>query len=184
MRHPDVGDVVANDRDRWSQVGWEDAQSMAAFMSVMRAHQVLVDAVHEVLRPHQLSLTDYAALVFLALTEDRRQPLGKIAERLMIGAGRCSYVIDRLEGDGLVERRRHPSDGRTTLAVLTKKGMRRVTSANADLAAARFGFAEAPDDTLVRLVADLKIVREGLGDLPPGAPSEVPNGARGSNWPS
>src|SRR3954452_20905988 len=90
-------DLVAQDRARWVELDWPAPSAMAAFMSLLRTHQEIVSAAHGALPDGDMSITEYAALVAIAMAPDQRQPLGKIAERLMIGNGRCSYVIDRLE---------------------------------------------------------------------------------------
>jgi DNA-binding MarR family transcriptional regulator len=115
---------------------------MAAFMSLLRAHKVLVDRVHAVLARWDLSITEHSCLVYLAMSDGERQTLGRIAERTMIGAGRCNYMISKLEEAGYVRRVPHPSDGRSTLAVLTAKGARTVRSAIRELGVIGYGCAD------------------------------------------
>jgi DNA-binding MarR family transcriptional regulator len=173
---PDVAghDVVQDDRSRWDELGWPAASQMAAFMSLLRTHKAVVDAVQSVLRDLGLSITEYAALVFLGLSDDAQQPLGKIASRLMIGAGRCSYVVDNLEAAGLLERRRHPNDRRTVLAVLTGDGQARVEAVNDALATIGFGLAGTSDSVVDSLIENLFEVRRVTGDVPAQAPVLTP----------
>ncbi len=143
-----TGNPIADSYDRWNELGWEAPDEMAAFMSLLRAHRLLVNRVHEALSEYNLSITEHASLVYLAMSEDHRQPLGKIAERVLIGAGRCNYMINKLEGAGLVRREPHPFDGRTTLAVLTEHGQVVVFDGLRRIAAIRNGFSGMTSEQL------------------------------------
>jgi MarR family 2-MHQ and catechol resistance regulon transcriptional repressor len=48
--------------------------------------------------------------------------LGELAEKLLVTGGNITYVMDRLEKDGLVERDRSGPDRRVVTARLTPKG--------------------------------------------------------------
>ena len=63
--------------------------------------------------------------MLLTFTRTGQMPLGKIGQRLQVHPASVTNVIDRLEVDGLVRRRPHPTDQRTTLAAITAKGRRR-----------------------------------------------------------
>ncbi len=52
-------------------------------------------------------------------------PVGLVGERLQVHPASVTNAVDRLESDGLVERRRNPSDGRSVLAAITVEGRRR-----------------------------------------------------------
>jgi DNA-binding MarR family transcriptional regulator len=49
-------------------------------------------------------------------------PLGQLAEHLSCVKSNVTQLVDRLEADGLVERKPDPSDRRSRLAVLTPAG--------------------------------------------------------------
>jgi MarR family 2-MHQ and catechol resistance regulon transcriptional repressor len=48
--------------------------------------------------------------------------LGDLQRRVLVSSGGVSYLVDRLEKKGLVERRDYPEDRRTRLASLTPAG--------------------------------------------------------------
>jgi MarR family 2-MHQ and catechol resistance regulon transcriptional repressor len=48
--------------------------------------------------------------------------LGDLQRRVLVSSGGVSYLVDRLERKGLVERRDYPEDRRTRLAALTPEG--------------------------------------------------------------
>src|SRR6201999_4463901 len=54
---------------------------------------------------------------------DRAMTMSELAKALDITQRRITALVDALEADGLVERRPHPTDGRSTIAGLTKKGV-------------------------------------------------------------
>jgi DNA-binding MarR family transcriptional regulator len=153
-------DPVEEDRARWIALGWEHADAMACFMSINRAQKELVDRVHAALRPHGVSIIENSCLINLAMAPDHRQPLSRIAERLLIGAGRCNYVINSLEERSLVRREPHPSDGRVTLAIATAEGLRLAAAANRDLAAIRFGLGDVDPAAITAATAALANLRD------------------------
>ena len=62
-------------------------------------------------------------------TRQGQLPLGKLGVRLQVHPTSITSAVDRLEVQGFVERQRHPTDGRTTLAVITRAGRRTVERA-------------------------------------------------------
>ena len=55
--------------------------------------------------------------------------LGEVQRRILLSSGGVTYLVDRLEADGLVERRECDDDRRARYAALTRKGeqlMRRI----------------------------------------------------------
>ncbi len=133
---------------------------MACFMSINRTQKQLVDRVHAALRPHGVTIIENSCLICLAMADGHRAPMSRIAERLLIGAGRCNYLINSLEERGLVRRVPHPSDGRVTLAVATDAGLELVAAANRDLAAIRFGLDEVDPATIHDVIAVLGGIRD------------------------
>jgi DNA-binding MarR family transcriptional regulator len=149
-------DVVAEDRERWKELGLPAPEAVAAFMALLRSQVEVVAAARRALDPTGLSVTDYAALSNIRLSADGSQTLARIADRLLISPARCGYVIDRLEHQKLVHRRPHPTDRRTTLAVLTRKGLQRVAEADAAMSLIQFGFEGVDRANLVAIVAALR----------------------------
>ncbi len=57
-----------------------------------------------------------------ALDADGAQTMTQLAHALGVTQRRITDLVDALTGDGLVERRPHPTDGRSTIVALTKGG--------------------------------------------------------------
>ena len=116
-------DPIEEARRQWVAHGWKGAAAgMAAITSVMRAEQIFLSRVDEVLRPFSLTFARYEALMLLMFTRRGSLPLGKIGQRLQVHPTSVTNTIDRLEAQGLVLRVPHPTDRRTTLAEITDAG--------------------------------------------------------------
>jgi DNA-binding MarR family transcriptional regulator len=57
-----------------------------------------------------------------ALECDGDQTMTELAIALDVTQRRVTALVDALEGDGFVERRPHPTDGRSTVVALTNTG--------------------------------------------------------------
>ena len=159
-------DPIAEAQQHWDENGWSDASlGMAMVTSVMRAHQVLLARVHAVLTPIGLTFAQYEALMLLQFSRTGQLPLGKIGQRLQVHPASVTNVIDRLEGKGYVERRQHPDDLRTTLAVITRSGRAIARKATAQLNATVFEQTGLDDTSLQALVDVVTELRRNEGDF-------------------
>lgn len=150
---------------QWSR-RWDGAPEMHAATSVMRVHQLLLGRYDALLKPHGLTFARYEALVLLSFTREGQLPLGKMGERLQVHPTSITTIVQRLEADGLLERRPHPSDARAVLARITDEGRTLVERATADLVGEKFGLGSLSDDELRDLSAVLRPVRAAAGDFP------------------
>ena len=116
-------DPIEEARAQWS-TRWDSdvGDAMAAATSIMRAQQVVLASVDTALRPLGLTFARYEGLVLLLFSRRGVLPLGKMGQRLMIHPTSVTNIIDRLEEQGLVRRLPHPTDGRTTLAEIDRRG--------------------------------------------------------------
>jgi DNA-binding MarR family transcriptional regulator len=138
---------------------------MAAATSIMRAQQIVLAAVDGQLRPLGLTFARFEALRLLAFTRKGELPMGKIGDRLMVHPTSVTNSIDRLEADGLVERRPHPTDRRTTLAAITAPGRRLVAEATALLDEVRYGLGSLDATELRALTEVITDLRRNVGDF-------------------
>lgn len=132
-------DPIAEARRQWKSHGWEAVDAMSAVTSIVRAQQLAMSAIAEVLTPLGLTFSRYEALVLLHFTVAGELPLGKMGDRLMVHPASMTNTIDRLEADGLVVRVPHPTDRRATLARITEDGTRVMEKATDALVGIEFG---------------------------------------------
>ena len=144
---------------------WEGVPQMHAVTSLMRVHQLVLARLDAILKPHGLTFPRYEALVLLTFSSAGSLPLGKMGERLQVHPTSVTSIIDRLERAGLVERQRHPVDGRAVLAAITGEGRALVERATADLVGAEFGLDALSEESLRALSELLRPVRKAAGDF-------------------
>jgi len=159
-------DPIAEARRHWTALwGTEPARPMAPVTSIMRAQQVLLARLNEVLRPFGLTFPRYEALMLLSFTRRGALPLGKIGERLQVHRTSVTNIIDKLEADGLVRRVPHADDRRATLAEITPAGRRAAAAGTEAIHAAGFGIGALEDQQLEELTAILRTLRLDAGDF-------------------
>jgi DNA-binding MarR family transcriptional regulator len=116
-------DPIEEAKKNWDNAGWSEySDGMALVTSIMRAHQLLIARVDECLAPFHLTFARFEVLMLLSFSRTGQLPLGKIGQRLQVHPASVTNAIDRLQSRGFVERVKHPSDGRTTLAAITPAG--------------------------------------------------------------
>jgi DNA-binding MarR family transcriptional regulator len=162
-RHP--ADPIAEARRQW-QARWPDqADHMAAVTSVMRAQQVLLAKVEDVLKPYALTFASYEALRLLAFTRSGTLPMGKMGARLMVHPAAVTNAIARLEQRGLVERQMSPADRRVVLATITEAGRALAEEATSALNEAAFGLPGLTQEQAAQVTAALNLLRASTGDV-------------------
>ncbi|WP_083249204.1 MarR family winged helix-turn-helix transcriptional regulator [Bacillus solimangrovi] len=98
----------------------QENSALKLFVIMMRAHQRISDAVGADVKGFGLNPTEFGVLELLYHKGDT--PLQKIGEKILLASGSITYVVDKLEGKGLLERKSCPSDRRVTYAGLTEQG--------------------------------------------------------------
>jgi DNA-binding MarR family transcriptional regulator len=160
-------DPIDEARKRWESSGWDDAAiGMAVVTSVVRVQQVFVSMIDQELRPLELSMARYEVLMLLMFSKSGELPLGKIGARLQVQPGAVTNAIDRLVADGCVKRVPHPTDRRTTLAVITAKGRTKAEKAVQLLNAHVYVKLGLAQDKLEELFELMRVVRCQAGDFP------------------
>ncbi len=104
-----------------------DVSSLAVVGRILRIARLLERQRDALLAPHGLSVWSFDVLATL-----RRQPSPhqltptELYGALMLSSGAMTNRIDRLEGEGLVERHRETADRRSVLVRLTARGLQLV----------------------------------------------------------
>lgn len=157
-------DSIAWMRMRWEESGAPAPSQFAALASVLRATAIMTEEVDRVLKEQNLTRTGYLVMITLQMSDGFARPLGQLSKRLLVHPTTVTMVIDQLENAGLVERKPHPTDRRTVLAVLTPAGSKAASAASAALSDVGFGLPGIDDATADRITDDLRLVRRALGD--------------------
>jgi DNA-binding MarR family transcriptional regulator len=133
---------------------------MAAVTSIMRAEQILIARLNDLLRPWKLTFPRYEGLMLLYYSRQGSLPLGKMGARLQVHPTSVTNIIDGLERLGYVQRARHERDRRTTMASITDEGRGAAEAATATLNEARFGTAPLRKGELEQITDVLRRLRE------------------------
>jgi DNA-binding MarR family transcriptional regulator len=149
-------------REHW---GPDAVPAMRAVTSIMRAQQILLGRLNELLKPLGLTFPRYEALMLLYYSRRGTLPLGLMGERLQVHRASVTNVIDRLEAQGLVRRVPHASDRRAVLAELTDEGRRVAEEATQRLNADVFGLGALDGRQLEDVFAVLRPLRVDAGDF-------------------
>lgn len=84
------------------------------------ASRLLTQAYNPLLSKHGLTYPQY--LVLLVLWEKDAQPVNDIARRLYLETNTVTPLLQRMEKEGILERRKGSSDARQMIVSLTPKG--------------------------------------------------------------
>ena len=114
-----------------------------------------------------IGLTEATWVPLIHLSElDRGLPQKELAARVGTDASSLVRVLDILERDGLIERRRDSGDGRARLVHLTESGTAEVARISADLARIEAELlADLSDDTLREMLVHFAAIDARLNGL-------------------
>jgi DNA-binding MarR family transcriptional regulator len=165
----DVGlpfDPIVEARRQWDE-HWhsESSPNMAAVTSIMRAQQIILARLNELLGPLDLTFPRYEALMLLFYSRRGELPLGKISDRLQVHRASVTNVIDRLAESGYAERIAHERDRRTVLARITPQGKRVARRATRRLNDSEFGTAPLDSAACESVFSLLEPLRHAAGDF-------------------
>lgn len=165
-------DPIHEARSNWVRQGWEDvADSMAAVTSVVRVQQILINQANETLKPFALTFARFELLALLSFSHEQRMLMSKASARLQVHPTSVTHTADRLEKDGLVERRPVEADRRAVLLVLTDQGHRLAREAAEALNRDYFsGFGLSAEEAR-ELFQILRKLRVGAGDFADTGPA-------------
>jgi DNA-binding MarR family transcriptional regulator len=159
-------DPIAEARRQWARRwGDEVGPSMCAVTSIMRAQQILMTRLNELVAPYDLTFPRYEALMLLFLSRRGSLPLGKMGARLQVHRTSVTNIVDQLERSGYARRVPHDADRRTVLASITDRGREVAEQATRALNAARFGTEPLEAEDLEAVSEILRRLRVQAGDF-------------------
>jgi DNA-binding MarR family transcriptional regulator len=160
---------VQSDLVEWMRLRWREhnepwSEHFAAMASLLRTTILVTEELDRVLKECQLSRTGYLILITLQMSHEQTRPLGQVSKVLLVHPTTVTMAVDQLEKAGLVRRVPHPTDRRIVLARLTSDGYQMAERTSAALAEIGFGLGAVSTVTASQVTADLRKVREALGD--------------------
>ena len=157
-------DPVDEAARRWGE-RYPDATRFRALTALVRTYGVAVRSIEQVLRPLELNLSRFELLLVLSFTRSGQLPTMRLRDVLMIHGSSVTYLVNRLEDAGLIERDGDPRDRRVSLVRITPAGAERVRRASELLVEAGFGiFGSVDDERLDRLADWMGQLRAGGSD--------------------
>ena len=100
-------------------------EELAAWRGMLRAHAELTKELDaELAREHNLPLSSYEVLLYLADAPEGRMRMAELADSVLLSRSGLTRLVDRLQREGLLKRERCDSDARGYFAEITPKGRR------------------------------------------------------------
>lgn len=100
-----------------------ESAEQEAHLNLMRTAQVLAEPFERLMKPFNLSGTQYNVLRILRGAGEPL-PCGQISDRMVTRDPDITRLLDRLEKRGLITRQRTPTDRRVVLASITPEGLK------------------------------------------------------------
>lgn len=94
--------------------------ALKLFIVLSRAHKVIHECTNQFIQENGLNPTEFAVLELLY--HKGKQPLQQIGNKILLASGSITYVVDKLEGRGYINRISSDTDRRVTFAEITKEG--------------------------------------------------------------
>ncbi len=112
--------------DKPAERNWSEAEesSLRLWIALARCYSSFAKAVSTKVQEYGLTTPQFGVLE--ALYHLGPLSLGELADKLLVTGGNVTYVMDRLEDQGLVCRERSPHDRRVIRAKLTEVGWGRI----------------------------------------------------------
>lgn len=99
----------------------ETATALKLWLTMVRAYQSAAELSRMDIARHELNPAEFA--VMEALYHKGPLLLGDVQRKALVSSGGTTFLVDRLEKRGLVERQSCPNDRRARYAALTRDGL-------------------------------------------------------------
>ncbi|WP_026565125.1 MarR family winged helix-turn-helix transcriptional regulator [Bacillus sp. UNC41MFS5] len=132
------------------------------FLELMHTSKVIQERIRDEMAKNNLSITEFSVLEVLYHNE--KQTIQQIGNSILISSGSMTYVIDKLEQKGLLNRLPCPDDRRVIHVTLTDAGidlMEKIMPKHQELVDDIFGSLN-PDEAqiIVNLLKKIKKVKK------------------------
>lgn len=95
-------------------------RALKLFVVLSRANKVLHEETNRLISSKGLNPTEFAVLELLY--HKGKQPIQKIGEKILMRSGSMTYVINKLESNGYLQREVNSIDKRVTYVEITTQG--------------------------------------------------------------
>ena len=112
--------VITKVEDDLSMTNEDTKQSLKLFIVLSRAHKAISESTNQFFQQNGLNPTEFAVLELLF--HKGRQPLQQIGNKILLASGSITYVVDKLEKRGYLNRVSCPADRRVTYAEISEEG--------------------------------------------------------------
>lgn len=92
-----------------------------SFLALMQTSKAIQEKMKVEIAKNKLSITEFSVLEVLYLKG--KQTIQQVGNSILISSGSMTYVIDKLEQKGLLNRNDCPEDRRVIHVILTNNGM-------------------------------------------------------------
>jgi DNA-binding MarR family transcriptional regulator len=103
--------------------------AVSAWSALLRVHAAVVPKLARALQGAGLPISWYDVLLVLNAAPDRRLRMSELGAQAVLSREQISRVVTELERAGLVQRVANPADKRSSFAVITAEGRRRLRAA-------------------------------------------------------
>jgi len=133
------------------------------FLNLLRVADRLTGQLAELLKPFDLSPTQYNVLRILRGAGEEGMACGMIGERMITREPDMTRLLDRMEKRGLIRRERQTEDRRVVKAFLTAAGAKVLLPLDEPVLALHARqFAGVGKERLAELVGIIEEVRQGI----------------------
>jgi len=138
-----------------------EERALRLWIALARCYSTFAKAIAAKVQEYDLTTPQFGVLE--ALYHLGPLSLGELADKLLVTGGNVTYVMDRLEEQGLVYRERSPDDRRVIQAKLTEAGRARIIEVfpgHAEYVAAVAGHLDSDEQEQLRTL--LKTLGVGI----------------------
>lgn len=101
-------------------------RALRLFIVLSRASKVILEETNELIEQYGLNPTEFGVLELLH--HRGQQPIQKIGQKILLRSGSMTYVVNRLQEKGFLQRIFCEEDKRITYIAITDKGIELVES--------------------------------------------------------
>src|SRR5260221_478384 len=142
--------------------GGEDVSGGHLWLVLWKGSRAVRAHAYRSIAAQPIGTSDFAVLE--VLLHKGPLPVNTIGRRVELTSGSITAAVDRLEAQGFVERRAHPTDRRARVVHLTPEGKRLITGVFAehkrDMERAALALSPSERATLIRLLKKLGLNAE------------------------